>query len=85
MEGYKEFLENKAPILVSTGIKNMPKINPMLIDFQSDIVKWALKRGRACIFADCGIGKTPMQFEWAPITEDGTIGEFRLFEVEESS
>ncbi|NCD04376.1 MAG: helicase, partial [Clostridia bacterium] len=37
----------------------------MLFDFQADIVRWALRRGRACIFADCGMGKTPMQLEWA--------------------
>jgi DNA modification methylase len=37
----------------------------MLFDFQRDIVGWALKRGRASIFADCGLGKTPMQLEWA--------------------
>lgn len=37
----------------------------MLYDYQRDIVKWALRRGRAAIFADCGMGKTPMQLEYA--------------------
>jgi hypothetical protein len=37
----------------------------MLFDFQRDIVSWALRRGRAAVFADCGLGKTPMQLEWA--------------------
>lgn len=41
------------------------KLNPMLYDFQKDIVRWALKKGKACIFADCGLGKTPMQLSWA--------------------
>jgi superfamily II DNA or RNA helicase len=36
-----------------------------LFGYQSDIVRWALKRGRAAIFADCGMGKTFMQLEWA--------------------
>ncbi|MCH8135373.1 MAG: helicase [Proteobacteria bacterium] len=36
-----------------------------LYDFQNDIVRWAIKRGRAAIFADCGLGKTFMQLEWA--------------------
>jgi hypothetical protein len=40
-------------------------LNPMLFDFQKDIVRWALKKGRAAVFADCGLGKTPMQLEWA--------------------
>lgn len=43
-----------------------PKLlNPMLYDFQSAITRWAIKKGRAAIFADCGLGKTPMQLEWA--------------------
>lgn len=40
-------------------------LNPMLYDFQKDIVRWALKKGKADIFADCGLGKTPMQLSWA--------------------
>lgn len=36
-----------------------------LFPFQQHLVRWALKRGRAAIFADCGLGKTPMQLAWA--------------------
>ena len=28
-------------------------------------INWAWRRGRAAIFADCGMGKTPMQLVWA--------------------
>lgn len=41
---------------------NLP---PQLFDFQRHLVQWALKRGRAAIFADCGLGKTLMQLAWA--------------------
>lgn len=37
----------------------------MLFPFQADLVRWAVKLGRAAIFADCGLGKTPMQLYWA--------------------
>ena len=37
----------------------------MLFTWQKDIVRWSLRRGRSAIFADCGMGKTPMQIEWA--------------------
>lgn len=40
-------------------------LNDKLFDFQRDIVKWACRKGKAAIFADCGLGKTPMQLEWA--------------------
>ena len=36
-----------------------------LFDFQSILIKWALRKGRAAIFADCGLGKTPMSLVWA--------------------
>lgn len=62
---YSEFLKHKKIQDIPTGLANVPELNQMLFDFQRDIVKWALKRGRAAIFADCGMGKTPMQLEWA--------------------
>jgi superfamily II DNA or RNA helicase len=37
----------------------------MLYPWQSAIVRWALRKGRAAIFADCGLGKTFMQVAWA--------------------
>lgn len=63
--GYSSFLQSKSVQSIDTGIPEVPELNPMLYDFQRDIVSWALRKGRACIFADCGLGKTPMQLEWA--------------------
>jgi hypothetical protein len=62
---YEEFLNRKKTIDAPTGLDKIPELNPMLFDFQRDIVAWALRRGRAAIFADCGMGKTAMQLEWA--------------------
>lgn len=62
---YQEFLEGKITVDKPTGLTGSIKINSMLFDFQKDIVKWALKRGRAAIWADCGLGKSFMQLEWA--------------------
>lgn len=72
MNEYQEFLESKRIVDVPTGIGELPTINPMLFDWQADIVRWSLKRGRAAIFADCGLGKTPMQLEWAKHVERHT-------------
>jgi len=62
---YSEFLASKAVIDPDTGFEPSEPINPMLYDFQADLVRWALRRGRAALFCDCGLGKTPMQLEWA--------------------
>jgi hypothetical protein len=64
MANYEDFLKNKDIVDQQTGF-NPTELNPKLYDFQSAIVRWACKRGRAAIFADCGLGKTPMQLEWA--------------------
>lgn len=61
---YQEFLASKRRLFKSTGIVPVEP-NPILFPFQRDIVKWALRRGRACIFAAPGLGKSFMQLEWA--------------------
>ncbi len=43
----------------------MPPLPSELYDWQAAIGRWALKKGRAAIFADCGLGKTFMQVAWA--------------------
>lgn len=65
MSEYAAFLRAKAVVDVPTGLPSVPHLSDKLFPFQRDIVAWALRRGRACIFADCGLGKTPMQLEWA--------------------
>ncbi len=63
---YLDFLKSKRFVLESSGFDiDKSELNPMLYRFQKDIVRWALKKGKACIFADCGLGKTPMQLSWA--------------------
>ena len=63
---YEEFLKHKDFVTESSGFDiDKSDLNTMLYDFQKDIVRWALKKGKADIFADCGLGKTPMQLSWA--------------------
>jgi hypothetical protein len=46
-------------------LEDVPELNASLFDFQRHIVSRSLRKGRYAIFADCGLGKTPMQLEWA--------------------
>ncbi len=71
---YDQFLATKALSDVATGLSTVPALNPALFDYQRDIVTWALRRGRAAVFADCGLGKTPMQLEWAHVVANATNG-----------
>lgn len=67
MENYGAFIQQKTTINIPTGIGHADTLdyNPIMFPFQHDIVKWALKRGRACIWSGCGTGKTIMELEWA--------------------
>jgi DNA modification methylase len=61
---YETFVESKARREVATG--HQPgKMPCAMFDFQSVISSWSIRRGRAAIFADTGLGKTLMQLAWA--------------------
>jgi DNA modification methylase len=63
---YKTFLNQKQITFENKGVEASAElIHPLLFDFQRDLVIWSLRKGRAAIFADTGLGKTFMQLEWA--------------------
>lgn len=61
---YIEFLETKQKRHIQSGF-TPEKLNDHLFAFQAFIVDRALQCGKYAIFADCGLGKTIMQLEWA--------------------
>jgi hypothetical protein len=61
---YSAFLERKTQLDGADGFDPV-WIPEFLFDFQSGLVEWAIRQGRAALFADCGLGKTPMQLVWA--------------------
>lgn len=63
---YLGFLETKKKTHVKSGFDvDESMLNGNMFDFQKYITKKALKSGKYAIFADCGLGKTLMQLEWA--------------------
>jgi DNA modification methylase len=63
---YNFFLESKQKSHILSGFDIIESdLNNKMFDFQKFIVKRALKAGKYAIFADCGLGKTLMQIEWA--------------------
>ena len=61
---YTDFLNRKAQLGGDYGFE-ATWIPPLLFPFQEALVRWACLKGRGAIFADCGLGKTPMQLTWA--------------------
>lgn len=66
MNEYLEFLQQKQKTINHSGFDiSVDCLNNAMFDFQKFIVQRALKAGKYAIFADCGLGKTLMQLEWA--------------------
>lgn len=61
---YAEFIRRKSQIGDNSGFEPL-WMPPVLFDFQAALVEWAILKGRAAIFADCGLGKSLMQLVWA--------------------
>jgi len=61
---YNDFLKSKKITIEPSGFEPHC-IHSALFQWQKDIVRWAVKKGKAALFEDCGLGKTPQQLEWA--------------------
>lgn len=64
-DAYKKFLARKKILDPDTGIEGDLDLPDFMMPHQKDITKWALRRGRAAIFAGTGLGKTLMELVWA--------------------
>lgn len=72
-QDYQEFLQRKQKSARYDGIEiNEDQLNVGLFEFQKFIIKRALKAAKYAVFADCGLGKTFMQLEWARIVSEHT-------------
>jgi superfamily II DNA or RNA helicase len=72
---YDEFIASKSLRVQQSGFDiNRDKLHSILFPFQQDTVKWAIKRGKAAIFANTGLGKTLTQLEWSKQIHDYTGG-----------
>ena len=63
---YEDFLAGKQHIPPSCGFEvDKPAMNIHMFEWQKDITRWALRKGRAALFEECGNGKTIQQLEFA--------------------
>lgn len=63
---YQEFLKTKEDQIIRAGFEvGRNHLNPHEFEYQKDIVQWALRKGKAAVFSDCGTGKSIMQLDFA--------------------
>lgn len=72
-ENYDDFLKQKEIVIADSGF-NPTSLNENLFGFQKDIVTWALRKGKAALFEDTGLGKTIQQLSWADAVADHEHG-----------
>lgn len=70
---YQRFIQKKALKIESVGFDvSSSQLIAEMFDHQSAITKWALKKGRAGVFADTGLGKSIMELAWARAIHEHT-------------
>lgn len=72
MDPYIQFLARKLITDPMTGLDEVPALPDCLFPHQRDIVTWALRRGRAALFAGTGLGKSLMELAWAQAVHQAT-------------
>ena len=75
---YQDYISQKRRAVAASGFEAGP-IRAPLFEHQSPIVRWALRLGRAAVFADTGLGKTAMQLEWARQVAEHAGGRVLVF------
>lgn len=71
---YADFLAAKAEHRWQHGPDVDPdNVDPILHPWQRDVTAWAVRTGRAAVFADCGLGKTFVQLQWAHLVAERTL------------
>jgi superfamily II DNA or RNA helicase len=78
MTDYTDFVTKKLRAVPPVGITRPVDLVDGLFPHQIDLVRWALRRGRAAIFADTGLGKTRMQVAWADVVQRETGGDLLI-------
>ena len=61
---YDQFITTKSKKAQDYGFEPQ-EITAPLFDWQKQVVMWAIRKGRAALFEECGLGKTLQQIEWA--------------------
>lgn len=69
---YDAFVGSKLSLVAPTGISKPAGLPASLFPHQQALTQWALKRGRAAIFADTGLGKMRMELAWADAVQKHT-------------
>jgi superfamily II DNA or RNA helicase len=73
---YEAFVASKLALPPPTGlVVDEDDLPASLFEFQKALTAWALRRGRAAIFAATGLGKSAMSLSWAKVVASASEGD----------
>lgn len=75
LSNYGAYIEEKTAVIAPTGFAPGDLSRFRMFPHQRDLASWAMRRGRAAIFAATGLGKTRMQLAWAQRVAEHTGGD----------
>lgn len=71
---YADFLASKQAMAPAVGREIEPgDVHPFLHDWQAEIVRWAVARGRGGLWTTTGTGKTAMQLQWSQLSGNTSL------------
>lgn len=76
---YESFVTSKRVAVSPSGIADPPLLSDSLFGFQRSVTTWALRRGRAALWLDTGLGKSRCAIEWARVVAQRTGGRVIIF------
>ncbi|MDE1971484.1 MAG: helicase, partial [Patescibacteria group bacterium] len=77
MTEYEQFLERKSQSDLYSGFDSL-WMPAYLFDFQKSLLDWAIRKGKAALFEDCGLGKSVQELVWAENVVRKTNGKVLL-------
>lgn len=69
---YADFVRDKFVAHVPSGIAGAVDLPEAMFGHQAALTRWALRRGRAAVFADTGLGKMLIELAWADVVNKHT-------------
>lgn len=72
LEPYRALIESKRVAFQGRGLGDVPALNPALAPHQRHSVEFALRRGRAALFLDTGLGKSLCALDWGRVVSEHT-------------
>lgn len=72
LKAYHDLIASKHTAFAGDGLSTIPSLNPAMFPHQAHSTEFALRKGRAALFLDTGLGKSLCALDWGRIVVEET-------------